>query len=1055
MAIPDSPEFRGGPDAVLTVEALFRPNLDTVQARHTSFSALPIIGKAQDSIVKDWVIQMRNGRVEFYAEGHGEDYVLPGPSIGADTWHHVAVVIDGPASQIFLYVDGGLAAQDLGFRYHSAGTTAPVEVGHMSYVDPSINYFGGQVDEIRIWNHARTETELRSSRHSRLSGSESGLVGYWHFDDQSTDDATGNGHMGSLVDGTFVNATTTLIASPGHGQIFPRGTDSIGVVVNLLGQAPADHWHWSLDIPLAPVGVAGGHAVFGGDRTILTGLEAGRTYTLYAALADIDYQVIGLQESTTFTISDEVINLLSNADFEDGSVSPWIPYGDSTVEIDTNTAYTGNASLWIQPDQVGDVIWASGIWHPGIELRPGVTYTWSAFMKAVAPRRVNMKVELNHEQWQSAAERQQYLDTEWREYYLQFTPSERMRAASLVWHAAGSVTGFWLDNIRFHEGVFQPTAAAPVLAIVEPANDGGAIYPQGPISMEVGIFNHVGYWAWQLDAPFPGSGPPGGNLLPTDTPTALASAPVGAHTLYATLVDMDGNVLQPSVMASADFSVHGASPYVLDDEPKVTNDGFIASWLMLDPPIETGLSADSAVQGDFVDGERRLLPSPGDLATVTEDDQTHVWTRVNFEDLVDMRRAERPGNNLSLDGWPDWDLSSQYLAVYLKWEVSQSVSFRFGSDDSSESYFNGHPLHSSAEINAWWDGNAGSAVVPVVGGKWNVLIMATHDHTLRWAFSVNVDPAPEEVDTTGQFSSLVAFIDGPAGDSNGDGTVNVLDVTKIERIVAGIDSTPTGAVPDASGDGVVNVLDVTATERIVVGLPPVAAAPQAAQTPAVHVLHDPEYDDIVTLKLHLGHAVEAVDTASFVLGYQPEDYELLALDVIGLPHDATHLQHETRGQFRYIVNMPGVDGTRVGKSLAAVELRRLHPDARSPVTLDLLLGDTRARAILDQRLTIPMLRTPERSTLLPNYPNPFNPETWIPSELSEDAEVIVTVYDALGQVVRRLELGQQPAGVYRTTSRAAYWDGRNNRGEDVASGAYFVELRADEFREMRRLVLMK
>ena len=98
---------------------------------------------------------------------------------------------------------------------------------------------------------------------------------------------------------------------------------------------------------------------------------------------------------------------------------------------------------------------------------------------------------------------------------------------------------------------------------------------------------------------------------------------------------------------------------------------------------------------------------------------------------------------------------------------------------------------------------------------------------------------------------------------------------------------------------------------------------------------------------------------------------------------------------------------------------------------------------------------PAVTALLPNYPNPFNPETWIPFQLSEDAEVTVTVYDALGQVVRRLDLGQQPPGVYRTTSRAAYWDGRNDRGEEAASGVYFVELTAGDTRQTRRIVLLK
>ena len=93
--------------------------------------------------------------------------------------------------------------------------------------------------------------------------------------------------------------------------------------------------------------------------------------------------------------------------------------------------------------------------------------------------------------------------------------------------------------------------------------------------------------------------------------------------------------------------------------------------------------------------------------------------------------------------------------------------------------------------------------------------------------------------------------------------------------------------------------------------------------------------------------------------------------------------------------------------------------------------------------------------LLPNYPNPFNPETWIPFELNEPANVTVTVYDTLGQAVRRVELGHRAPGVYRTPNRAVHWDGRNDQGERVAGGAYFVELRAGDARETRRIVLAK
>ena len=77
---------------------------------------------------------------------------------------------------------------------------------------------------------------------------------------------------------------------------------------------------------------------------------------------------------------------------------------------------------------------------------------------------------------------------------------------------------------------------------------------------------------------------------------------------------------------------------------------------------------------------------------------------------------------------------------------------------------------------------------------------------------------------------------------------------------------------------------------------------------------------------------------------------------------------------------------------------------------------------------------PKETALLANYPNPFNPETWIPYQLETSAEVTLTIYAVDGQTVRQLELGHQAPGTYQTRSRAAYWDGRNEYGEPVASG---------------------
>ena len=98
---------------------------------------------------------------------------------------------------------------------------------------------------------------------------------------------------------------------------------------------------------------------------------------------------------------------------------------------------------------------------------------------------------------------------------------------------------------------------------------------------------------------------------------------------------------------------------------------------------------------------------------------------------------------------------------------------------------------------------------------------------------------------------------------------------------------------------------------------------------------------------------------------------------------------------------------------------------------------------------------PKETALLANYPNPFNPETWIPYQLSKPAAVMVTIYAANGRVVRQLVLGHQPAGVYQSRSRAAYWDGKNAFGEPVASGVYFYTLTAGDFTHTRKMLIRK
>ena len=106
------------------------------------------------------------------------------------------------------------------------------------------------------------------------------------------------------------------------------------------------------------------------------------------------------------------------------------------------------------------------------------------------------------------------------------------------------------------------------------------------------------------------------------------------------------------------------------------------------------------------------------------------------------------------------------------------------------------------------------------------------------------------------------------------------------------------------------------------------------------------------------------------------------------------------------------------------------------------------QAILPERL-------PTQAQLLANYPNPFNPETWIPFELDQDSQVSITIYDIQGQPIRRLELGMVIAGRHISTDEAAYWNGRTETGESVGSGTYFYQLQAGGYMETKKMVILK
>ena len=142
-----------------------------------------------------------------------------------------------------------------------------------------------------------------------------------------------------------------------------------------------------------------------------------------------------------------------------------------------------------------------------------------------------------------------------------------------------------------------------------------------------------------------------------------------------------------------------------------------------------------------------------------------------------------------------------------------------------------------------------------------------------------------------------------------------------------------------------------------------------------------------------------------------------------------------------------------GDTLEVILFDDLGNIVSGPFTHKVGIEDLR-KAYLSLSLTVGDVH-PTETILGQNFPNPFNPETWIPYQLEKSADVVLQIYDTSGDIVRTLDLGFKPQGFYMTRSTAAYWDGRNNMGEQVASGVYFYSLQTPDFSATRKMLILK
>jgi len=198
----------------------------------------------------------------------------------------------------------------------------------------------------------------------------------------------------------------------------------------------------------------------------------------------------------------------------------------------------------------------------------------------------------------------------------------------------------------------------------------------------------------------------------------------------------------------------GDCKYVKDDKIKVDKNGYIMSWLILDPYIKDNVGATVSTGKDYFEdqkGEANLKPKEGDKVKIALTKSEHVWTRLNFADLKDMGQitATVGGNEFDIACWGGVDNAQEYLVTYLKWNSDNKVKFTLSSDDGSESYLNGKQVTFKAADQDWAAGNGGSGEASVKGDAWNILVVGAYETGGEWGISAQVDPVPNEVNNIG------------------------------------------------------------------------------------------------------------------------------------------------------------------------------------------------------------------------------------------------------------------------------------------------------------------
>ena len=578
-------------------------------------------------------------------------------------------------------------------------------------------------------------------------------------------------------------------------------------------------------------------------------------------------------------------------------------------------------------------------------------------------------------------------------------------------------------------------APTPMVTIDAPTPGQALEAGTAEAELSVTITDHPssGYWGWQLDS---GSGP--GTVNPVYVGTTATVSPLvddGAYTVTVTLLDDADAPLSPAVTAPVSFTVG-----TLADAVTVVNaQGALASTVSI--PIEMYDVATLDVVGVAISLTYRsdiLTPtSNAGVTTAVTPGATVVPADWSLEQNVETIDATTDQLNFSMASSFSFPLIGPGTLVNIAFDVTATAPgdplgttypLQLANVQLNEGAVSATPVHGSFILLELVYGDVtGNGAAGAYDAAWVL------EHVANALLATDVTFPIEET------APVWASLPLPEVDADKVADVDVLD---------GI------AAPDASL--------ILQKEVGLIDLFP-------AETPAAPIA------DAVGLPYRLVAGAKSVRPAErLTVALDATAISELYAGELRLEFDASLLTpvEASRRSSRSRGTPSPLFVQRQGEGRVAVAFASGRPMGGSDARVDVTFEASRAiseptesairathlrlnRSLIDTGFVYQFRIEPYRNRLMANYPNPFNPETWIPFELAEAADVTIRIYDLAGSRVRTLELGALPTGEYVGRERAAYWDGQNTHGERVSSGVYVYELAAGEYRSLRRMVVMK